>query len=476
MPKFRYVCAVTLLLMVIIYPLILSVFCQSSGEYTYYGYVPSRIYQLHTTEEGWIPGYPGTWKVVEGSISTHGLLVSIGNYEDTGVKIFELPGGVPIEEFTLNRLEKKITYLGNGTFFKVSSNKPVTLIIFGGGKLEKTFNTLVGSINTFYVSSDGGYVGKEFVFMAIQASIGVLAYHVFALEESDIAVFDKNGSTVYSFNLKANQAKSMAFVPGAVYQLVSSGNVVLQGGILENEVYGLCAYPSIEGGFLGKTFYGNGYHYISRHGETVETQLLAGAVNAAKIDVFVLKERQKYSSLNVPASSNISISTPTPHIVVKSDNPMTLLYVIHGYRGAQINGDTPGGGVTYMGLKAGQEAYIYVPYELAYIFSYKNTQVTVDSATYNLLRDAILPLSQGLHKISTTENIIINLIAYPRWPEAIQGLTEFGACVPSVQSLSLSYELELKPVVVEGFPWSYIAIPVAIAAIIVVIFIRRKRM
>jgi len=63
----------------------------------------------------------------------------------------------------VNRLEKVFVSLPNGTFFEIVSSKPLSVMLLGGRLLEE--GQLWTSI--FYTSLDGGYVGKEFVFMQV---------------------------------------------------------------------------------------------------------------------------------------------------------------------------------------------------------------------------------------------------------------------------------------------------------------------
>ena len=59
----------------------------------------------------------------------------------------------------------------------------------------------------------------------------------------------------------------------------------------------------------------------------------------------------------------------------------------------------------------------------------------------------------------------------------IFGFHAFGACIPSIQSISRTYKLELKPLVAQEMPYILVIGGVAalIVAIVVVLFLLRRK-
>jgi len=62
-------------------------------------------------------------------------------------------------------MEDVITSLPNGTFFKVVTSKPASVLLLGGEGLEA--KTTQYSFTSFLRSVDSGYVGKEFIYLSV---------------------------------------------------------------------------------------------------------------------------------------------------------------------------------------------------------------------------------------------------------------------------------------------------------------------
>jgi len=63
---------------------------------------------------------------------------------------------------------------------------------------------------TYYISTDGSYIGKEFIFIASQGLSGT-RYRILALEDSKVTVYKEDGGTYMSFGLKANEYKDQLY-------------------------------------------------------------------------------------------------------------------------------------------------------------------------------------------------------------------------------------------------------------------------
>ncbi len=437
-------------------------------SYEYYGYVPSRIWGLES-----LPG--SVWfqfRINSNSVLDRALLVFIGNHDETNVAVYTWPKRSLVESFAINELEKMTVRLPNGTFFKAVSDKPVTLILMAGKTMEAGDNWA----STFFTSAEGGYVGKEFIFMAVQASrmpyVSGFPLRVFALEDSHIAVVDTNGTTVEDFSLKANQYRQLSFSPLALYRLASTGNVMLQswGG-------GSVFYPAARGGFSGRIFYG-----IAMVEELWGTVVMPPAfvttgLEDTKARIIDIEFRKELNTTDVPAGANSSMKIMASHIVVESDKPIALLF--------------QNGGLTYAGVRRGETIEIYVPTGKdalsmgeAYIFAQEGTTVTLDDRRIRVSADELVPLQPGMHRISADRNAVIEVVhwgAYIRSYNARieaphSGIAEFASCVPSLQAMSLTYEgMQLEPVLGGESPWLYALAATAPFALIAAWWLKTRR-
>jgi len=436
-------------------------------NHEYYGYVPPRIWGLQRTSTSmW------EFEVNPNSILDRGLLVFIGNYDQTKVSVYVLPNRSLVESFSVNKMEEVTVPLPNDTFFKAVSDKPVTLILMAGRNMESGHDWA----QTFFTSVEGGYVGREFIFKAIQAATTPyamgFALRVFALEDSDVIVVDVSGSTAAEFSLKANQYRQLSFTPLAVYALTSTGNVMIQ-----SWTGGSIFFPAAEGGFSGKLFYGAGrVKELWTTGIMPPAYYLTGPEDA-KARIIDLEFRKEFSTTNVVAGVNNSLKIDVSHIAVESEKPVTLMFA--------------NGGVAYAGVKPGETIELYVPTGKdalsmgeAYIYAEQGTTVTLDDVKIKVSTDEMLPLHPGMHRISADRNAVIQVVhwymyvwAYTRAIDAPHnGIANFATCVPSVQAMSLTYGgIRLKPVLGgETPPWLY-AIAAAAPLALVAIWATRRR-
>jgi len=358
--------------------------------------------------------------------------------------------------------------LTNNTFFKVVASRPVSVVIMGGVSLEM----VEAMISTFFTSVDGGYIGKEFVFMAVQAKIGLfqsgtwavppgLPFNVYALEDSRVSIYGADGNKVTEFELKANKRRELEFAPYRVYGLMSTGNVMLQTFTTDSP----CFYPAVQGSFLGTLFYGSSTAAENWGASWARGNMVFVATSKedATLAVADLDYRTKIGEENVPAGSDVQFPIKVVQTSVKSDKPVLFMF----------KSDDRDGGIAVGGLRAGQEAYVYVPPGRGYVFAYKETVVTIDDVRLQLKADEVVPIAEGVHKLSATENIIFGLENHAPG----QGIANFGQCLPAVQSLEFTYEqLKLTPVVSEELPWAYIGggVTVIVVALLLVLMRRRR--
>ncbi len=439
---------------------------QAEAEYAYYGRVPTEV-------------YPNM---------TFGALYLIGNHDGTRVRVYSLPGKTLLAEFTTNLLERQVVQLPNGSFFKVVSDRAVTTMLIGGSWAKMERQATPGA-TTFHLSVEGGYLGKDFIFTTVEvvsSELANLPERAYALEDTDVKVFDASGNTLKSFSLKANECESFNLPSFGTYRITSTGYVMVQTFSMGMYFGSICYYPAAQGGFVGTRFYGAG-HY-SEYTSADRRFAFMGAEDS-KVAIIDLENAQKVADVSFTAGKNASLATnklTRLNLAFKSDKPITLMFQP---RQSPDRGDPRlrvEGGVTYAGLKAGQTGYFIVPDVCAegYIFAYQETLVDVDDVRLRIQADSFVTVTSGLHKISADHNVLILVIQIPMYmtPEMVTvlGQLNFGVSVPSVQSMSLTYpNLTLKPIGEEGLPSTYIAVGVAIVVVIVfagVVLRRRGRL
>jgi len=441
------------------------------GPYTYYGYVPDRIWSIIATH------YSGSqadrFDVSNGSIRDHGYVNILGNHDATSVTVYSLADRREVASLRLNRLEEATVTLPNATFFKVVADKPVTVTLMGGGSVEARD----GLFSAYYTSVDGGYVGKEFIFKPLLGTLSGLATTVYALQPSEVTIYDANGSQVTAFRLDANEYRDLSFTPYANYRLVSSGYVILETFTMGSP----CFYPSVQGSFVGTVIYGSSGAAEEWGGSQNFPFFYRIAVITATEDTkaTVLDDEYKKvnAELNVVGGRNNSVEMKLTHVVVQSEKPIALMYKSDSYVEP---------GIAFTGLKAGQSAGFYLPPGGGYLFTAEQTRIELDGTSFTLPADSVQPLERGFHTLSADRNVVIEAInlsdelpatlVLP--PGKTTGIGNFAAVMPSVQSLSLTYpDLSLKPVIAEGLPLTYVAAAAAAVAVVIVlaVLMRRRR-
>jgi len=436
----------------------------AQAEQTYYGYVPWNIWRNESR-----PGGVGGWWLNPETMLDHGDLAVVGAHDATSVSIYTLPGKSLVKSFTVDKMESVITPLPNGTFFKIVASKPISVLLVGGSRMAKPD----ASFSSFLPSIDGGYVGKEFTFLGVHSvtparsieTYGVsllpgLPYIVFALEDSTVRIWDENGAQIAEYNVKANKYKDFGISPYNAYRLESTGNVMVQAFVIEQP----CYMPAVKGTFIGNIFYAAGSVPESGNVANPLRFFLFSSTEGGKANIYDLDFARKSMDLTVQAGENASLRVSNnQYMAVESDKPILLSW--RSEYGAE-------GGISVVGIAAGQTAGLFISPGEAYIFTYTDTVVTVDDISLRLPPDGIQRLTRGWHTISTDQNIIVETVNIAD----NQGLNIFGQYLPSAQSIGLRYEgLSLKPIE-EQTPWLYYAAGgAAVVAIVAIALILRRR-
>jgi hypothetical protein len=469
---------------------------QSDEEYTYYGVVPANNYQYNLTDPDdrnseWIP-----YTRYGVAVFRLGLLTITAGRDNTNVKVYNLTIDELVAQDQLNSMENLYVLLSNGTVFKVVSDQPVSVLLLNYQGMPDASATegllsLIVNPSTFYTSTDGLFVGREFVLMASEVPNTIVYgqagtfYTIMALENADITVTRDDGDQT-TFSLAVNAYRFYMLRPFRTYRFESTGSIMIQSGIINywaGVTYGFFV-PAAEGGFVGKTFYTRSipsWDYRRDYGYRISS------LEDARITVYNLETYEVLDELTVRGGIGTSIMPTAQAIAIQSDRPITLELInngsieqthpLAGGAGGIYGGYTSG--VTFIGIRPNEDTPIYLPvdsYIEAYFFASEETQITIDGSPYTLPADSYYHYSQpGTHTIRSDRNIVVQINWWPREP-ANQGNRFTGALVPSVQTVSLTPDVTLTPLG-GGLPLTYIVIGVAAAAVaaIAAFFIMRRR-
>ena len=460
--------------------LIFSIIPSAGQEYyTYYGYIPSRMWYAQPKIATHGTFYKGVYNITY--VQFGATLTLVGWHDDTKIEVYTLPDENLVYSATINRMEKVHVFLPNGTFFKLQASKPVFSLLTAG-ELNRTQPSWPATIVGFIPSTDGAAVGKEFIFMSIQ-KWDETPYRFRALEDSQIKIMDSSGATVKAFKLAANTYKDIALKSFKVYHVTSTGNIEIQ------SYYGVRTryIPSITGSYIGTTFYttsNNVWNPLISHGF-----MLIGQGEDAKVTIYDVEYKKKIFETEVPARGKVFVTPetvrmrllPYPEILIKSDKPIMVCHVHHGAEpgtSSHIGGGDYGTGVVYLPIKANQPTMVYVPINCtseSYIFAYKDTNVIVDGLQIRLEADHYLPLQQGLHEIRSDADVLIQITHWPNIP-AFQGLYDFSSIIPAVQMAGVKKNVKAVPLVGGGPSYTlYGGIAAAIVALAAIAFFIRSR-
>jgi WD40 repeat protein len=451
--------------------------------------VPSKIYvytlnDVNNLTSGWILGNESALNTGSPfhngfTVALKSMLAIVASEDDTNVEVYDLTTSIRISQGNLNSMEKLLVLLDNGTQFKVVSDKMVSIMLLNYQQ-NPPDNVQEGPLpHTFYTSVNGLYVDEEFVLMASEqtALVPNTFFTLLAVERSTVTVTDDEGNQ-NSYVLDANFYKFIMLEPFRVYRIESTGNIMVQSGIILSALGGVryrnsYPVPSAEGGFVGKFFFarsdtdwyaGMDYGY------------LALASEDANVKVFDLDSKQVINDLSVQGGSGVWFKPSANTIAVQSDKPITLTFINNGT--IQQNPIKYGVGVMFVGIQPNQDTMIYLPtaaYVEAYFFASEATQLTIDGYTQPIqANSSMLFTLPGIHKVSSDANIVLQINFWSNEPE-YQGIWFTGATIPSIETVDDNPTVTLTPI--EGFPMMYVVVGAAVAgvAVIVGILVMRRR-
>jgi len=453
-------------------------------EYIYYGIVPAKLYRYNVTDGS---NRNSRWQLQ--SSANRSLLTIVAANDNTNIKVYDLTLGKS-EIRQLNTLERYSLLLANGTFFKVVSDKIVSVLLLNTQSIPTSNDTSGPLPHTFYTSTDGLYVGKEFVFMASQYITDVY-YSILALEKATVTVTKDDGTILTTLSLEANLYKTLMLSSFRNYKITSTGNIMVQSGGADLPYLGgdchCFAVPSAKGGFVGTFF-------LTRSVPNWDLKMDFGyrvsSTEDTTVKVFDLETKKLITQLSVKGGSGVAFKPSANAIAVQSDKPITLSLIHNGSieQSKPAAGGNPtygiysgySEGITFVGVRPTVETEIYLPVNAqnnVFFFASEDTQVSIDGEiTQTISADSYhLFTLPGTHKITSNKNIIVEITHWNGEPD-YQGILFTGAIIPCIQTVNTDPTVILTPIE-EGFPIMYIIIGAGVAAVavIVAVLVMRSR-
>lgn len=448
----------------------------ANGEYVYYGIVPAKIYQYNLTDAN--DRYSG-WRLNTGSIATASMIAIAAAKDNTQVRVYIQDNNTLVTEAILNNMEKHYLVLPNGTAFKVVTSELACVLLLNYESVPFGNESSGPVPTTFYMATNGAYVGKEFVLMASQ-HMG-MQYVIFALENAEVTVTRQDGDEK-TYTLEVNTFKELMWRPFTTYKIESTGNIMIQSG-RPTDIWGDARgffVPSAEGGFVGRLFYSwstTSWDPRENYGFRVS------ATQDTKVTIWNLQTKEEMITTDITGGSGFSYQVKAPALVVQSNKPVTVSYIHNGTIDDSLGGagiyDAYGSAVAYIGVRPNEDTPIYLPqdsYIEAYIFAYENTEVTVGGITRNIGAGSYFLLTQpGTQIIKSNKEVVVQVLSWPFEPET-QGVQYDGVQIPCIQTIDVVPDVTLTPLG-GGFPMMYVMMGTAgaVAAVVAVFMLRRRR-
>ncbi|MFB0504082.1 MAG: hypothetical protein ACETWE_09630 [Candidatus Bathyarchaeia archaeon] len=454
--------------------------CEAETVYVYYGYVPPTIRSVYEeSDDGMVFATPNTWRPPRLDI--------IGVNDSTTVSIYDLGRKAPLVSFKVDRMQLHSWELANETYFKVVSDKPIAALLSGGGRVCAWGATQVRAMHaTFYPSTDGGFCGREFMYIAAPTfleSPQMNAYNIFAVEDAHVTIYDIEGE-VTKLEASANSFIKVSLKEGRVYRVVSTGRILVSGLDMECFSY----LPSVTGGFVGRHFVGS---LLSIGRES----FMVVAMQDCEVHIWDLKRPAWHMGLFGPDLKkslrageywfDSSIAGQTPLRIDSTGDTSVLM----GAGGANW-GDPPlgnlsvpenlGDDVSFIGMKPGETLGFFAPTQ-AVIFSAADGFVTIDGIPVDMEEDEYRIVLHGIHTITGNIPILVEVLGsantWASWdPHIRYGYDNWCSYLVSVQSLEVAYPP--APSIggfIEVVPFLAIGISVCIIVAAAFLFMKRRR-
>ncbi|MEM3046358.1 MAG: hypothetical protein QW057_04655 [Candidatus Bathyarchaeia archaeon] len=469
--------------------------------YEYYGYAPPSNFSGLDADPGAGPNFRYGWVINQSTgyfIKDYGqvdngtcYLFVIGYNDSTNVQVWDITRPEPVlrESFQVNRMgvvnktaradNVYNTTIPSKTYFKVVADKPVAVMVGGGWNFGYGFDL-------FYPSTDGGYVGQEFIFMAIynrgRGERPAPGGTIFALEDAKVTVYDNKSAVYWEREMKANTSRTVAFLSGAVYRVVSTGRIM----VATWSQWTVKAVPAPLGGFRGTYFFV--YQDAGPH-TTVERVAM------------IIVNQEKASHVKVVDTTNDQTMTEkdlSPHgvwfltsqeadfmnkpVMVKSTNDVVVLSGTTYSMNPTPTNMFPD--VTVVGVRANTPTTLYV-ISKAVAFSPRATaRVSIGAVTLTIPQGRYAELPTGLITVNSNSTLIVEIISQPSTTYPTSGdpvplnpvaLDSWGTYLLTADGAELTYPPPKPSGGMDVMLYGAVGGAVAVIAVVAVVFMRRSR-
>jgi len=443
----------------------------------------------------------------------------VGLEDNTNFKIYDITDNTSTlkKEGTIGRGQVSEYKATTKKFYKIIADKSLEGYIIGGtwaGWKDQSDAVLSGSM--FNPSTNGSFVGREFIFMAggswynpTPEAVGQGTYaspinapsvpvrsmahiNIYSIQSSHIQIFNMtSGELLSEFDMGPDMYRAFQTTEWAMYRIVSTGDLVVQ-----NPGGGSCAKyaPSTDGGFVGKVHYGTTQAYQ-------RGCFLVIAYEPCDVDIFDVDTGEKifhhsFESVGMWGfGGNISAYwTPFGRQNTNNLGTRNLKFVSTGNT-AVLVGDTQdsitggvipfspifiGDDVSYVGGIDDKEFYVYAASYLV-IFAAKDARVEVNSTIYNIKKDGYLWIKQGgfFHILSDATIIVEAVFLGSGWGLSYSsaGIQDYATALVSASDISSTApgESGAGNTLMSNLPIIVVAVAVGISAFIFIIYRSRRR-
>jgi len=410
-----------------------AVQAEQPQRYVYYGYAPPTVGNYTTTVDD---------VAVVNYTRVPARLDIVGVYDDTHVEVYNLSTGSLIASRTMNRMELYTISLGSRwsgrevpsggeNYVKIVSDKVVSVCLSGlagetAGAFEgRGFGTV--GFSTFYPSVEGGFFGKEFIFLAAPTwwmpkalSEERNVYHIFSVEQSHVDIYDSAGK-VEGVDVAANSFAKVSLSNWTVYRLISTGRVLVGAFTTESFLY----LPAATGGFVGRTFYGilGGFQH-TEPSRTDRESLVVIAEEDSDVSAIDIRRPGIQIALSGPdVKKHLAAGELWFNSTLVSETPARIdstgdISVLMGKGGShwgtlwlteQTGAGQMGDAVTFAGARAGQRFSFFAPTE-AVVFAPTALSMEIDGEPYTFGEDDHITLLSGVHTIRADHPVIVEVL------------------------------------------------------------------
>jgi hypothetical protein len=333
--------------------------------------------------------------------------------------------------------------------------------------------------NVFYPSTDGGFAGKEFIFLSAPASNvharEGLDYAVFAVEDSLIQVYDKNNQVKQTLRLKANSSARLTIIENQVYRVTSTGRIMISSWT----TWGFTICPSTMGGYVGHQFFANPEQLLV--GSTA--LLILAQSKPTNVKVFDISGGTKIVEKDLMPWEEWFITIKGgPRLMVQSKEDVIV------YAGSTLvpKGipDIPAqlaNGISFITVRAGYTTMIYTVTSACIFSPNSNAQVEIDGLLLTIQRGSYKEIPAGKVIMRSNATVIVQTVSNVNYRvdastlyEPI-GLQNFAVYLLPANKLELAYPPPHPSEVDFGNMIYYIVIGVVAAMVVTVILAKRGK-